>query len=78
MIRDSIRVVGPAARSGVAAVVAGCAVMAGCATTPLSFINDGQVTERAQLHRYPVYVDRGRRALDRHSGRCRSRRASIS
>ncbi len=61
MTRDRIHPGRPAthrAVRGLAAAVVASAALAGCANSsaPLSFLNDEQVTQRAQLHRYPVFV----------------------
>jgi hypothetical protein len=40
-----------------AVAAATLAVLAGCGTAPLSFLNDRQVYYKAELHRYPVFVE---------------------
>jgi len=40
-----------------ATAVATLAVLAGCGTAPLSFLNDRQVFYKAEMHRYPVFVE---------------------
>jgi hypothetical protein len=37
-------------------LVAAATLLAACGTAPLSYLNDRQVNDRAQLHRFPVLV----------------------